>query len=156
MIQSIDPRWEKFMKGAYLVLLKSQAHPFSSLKGRHIPEEPGVYLITLMGKRKEVPLYVGRSKNIRRRIYTNHLMGNVSNARLKNYLIKDKTIEFINDRHEAKDYIKSFCQVRWITEEHFGKMVPKKPPRHPYQVRGLLESYVVARLFPRYGIYEEH
>ncbi len=156
MIQPIDPAWEKFMRVSHRLLLKAENHRFNGLKAKLIPEGSGVYLITLVEKKIEIPLYVGRTKNLRRRIYTNHLMGSVANARLKNYLIKDKTIEFINFPHEAKAYIKEFCQVRWITEERFKQFMPVKPIRHAYQVRGLLESYVVSKLFPRYGIYEEH
>ena len=32
-------------------------------------------------------LYVGRTKNIRQRLYNNHLMGPKTNARLKKYLV---------------------------------------------------------------------
>ncbi len=136
-------------------LLYNQRLAFNSIKPSVIPETPGVYLITFKKSRQEIPFYVGRSKNLRRRIYTNHLMGSPKNARLKNYLIKDRTLKTVRTPLQAKAFIRENCFIRWITEEVYSKGLPDRT-RHLYQIRGLLESFVTSELFPKYGIYEEH
>jgi excinuclease UvrABC nuclease subunit len=60
---------------------------FADLVPSKLPVAGGVYLITARLDGLEEPYYVGRSKNLQRRIYTNHLMGPLANARLKKYLI---------------------------------------------------------------------
>lgn len=72
----------------------------------------GVYVIWLKGT-KEV-LYVGRTKNIRQRLYTNHLMGNKTTARLKKYLVEDNNLPKIRKYVDAKKYIKKKCCFQFI------------------------------------------
>ena len=64
-------------------LFNSKVYSFSSVVPSELPEKAGVYVIWL--KDTEEVLYVGRTRNIRQRLYTNHLMGNKSSARLKKY-----------------------------------------------------------------------
>ena len=91
--------------------LSGAVYNFSELKPSTIPDKlPGVYAIF---NSKEA-LYVGRSKNLRRRLYGNHLMGPLANARLKKYLIKDSDFPNINDINEAKDYIRKNCSLRFV------------------------------------------
>lgn len=155
MVKRISNDWKRFMFTQCEVLLSSQRVAFDNLMPRHIPEVPGVYLITVTKNSIETPYYVGRTKNLRRRIYGNHLMGSPQNARLKNYLIKDRALTNVRTRVDAKVFIRRNCMVRWIAEEAYSKNLPDKT-RHLYQVRGLLESFMTSELFPRYGIYEEH
>lgn len=136
-------------------LIASQSVSFNTIKPKSIPDKPGIYLITLKKGNIEIPFYVGRTQNLKRRIYTNHLMGSPTNARLKNYLINDIKLKDIVLSIDAKNYIKINCFVRWIEEEVYSNDLPTKA-RHAYQVRGLLESFVTSELFPRYGIYKEH
>lgn len=62
----------------------------------------------LIDKAKE-NLYVGKTKNIKQRLYTNHLMGNQANARLKYYFVKDKDLSEIKTMAKAKEYLKENC-----------------------------------------------
>ena len=105
-----------------------------------LPEKAGIYLIFLIENAQEVPLYIGRTTNLRQRIYTNQLMGPTSNARLKKYLIDE---HFVTDVESAKKYIKQNCFVKWIFEDDFRK-------------RGALEGYLTGVFFPKYGIDKEH
>ena len=132
--------WLHFITRRYEELLNSQPIPFQELVPSRIPQVAGVYLITARKSRQEVPYYIGRTINLRRRLYTNHLMGSVANARLKRYLIGSGECRGVAD---AKEFIKNYCYVRWIEENDSRR-------------RGAIEGYAVGLLFPKYGIYQEH
>jgi hypothetical protein len=134
------PEWLKFVRSAYKRLLAMRPVPFATLVPSQIPELSGVYLITMRKRGVERPYYVGRSKNLRRRLYNNHLMGPVTNARLKRYLISTGECA---DLVAAKQFIKKYCFVRWVGEADIRK-------------RGAIEGYLTGVPFPKYGIYEEH
>ncbi len=77
-------------------LLASEKIDFNGLTPSRLEDKlPVVYAIT--DKRDGKVLYVGRTQNLRRRLYTNHLMGPESNARLKKYLWKDPERPDIKD-----------------------------------------------------------
>ena len=129
-----------FLKHTYEALINSKPIAFKELTPSKIPEVGGVYVITAKKGSNEEVYYIGRSKKLRRRIYTNHLMGPVTNARLKRYLVSSKECRNVQD---AKDFIKKYCLVRWIEEDDIRR-------------RGAIEGYATGLLFPKYGIYEEH
>jgi hypothetical protein len=135
-----DDAWFEFLKKSYGRLLSATPFAFSKLTPSVIPQIPGVYVITARHEEKQIPYYVGRSKNLRQRLYNNHLMGPLSNARLKKYLIDFGECVSLK---EAKEFIKSYCWVRWIEEPDIRK-------------RGAIEGYLTGMLYPKYGIYEEH
>lgn len=63
-------------------------------------------------------LYVGRTTNLRQRLYTNHLQGNKSTARLKKYIVEDNfRFPNIDDYNKAKQYLKSKCYFKYIAED---------------------------------------
>ena len=132
--------WLHFITRRYEELLSSQPVPFQKLVPSGIPQVEGVYLITARKGKQEVPYYIGRTINLRRRLYTNHLMGPVANARLKRYLIGSGECTDVAD---AKQFIKDYCYVRWIEESNSRR-------------RGAIEGYTIGLLFPKYGIYQEH
>jgi len=101
---------------------------------------PVVYAI--FNKDTNETLYVGRTKNLRRRLYTNHLMGPQTNARLKKYLVEDSNEPTIKTMGDAKTYLKEHCYFQYI---------PESDTRIRGQIEGLL-SYV---LDVRY-MHEEH
>lgn len=146
-LQSSD--WESTLNKCLNILLKQKPIAFKGVIPSKIPAVPGIYLITKSNRNLEKPYYIGRSKNLRQRIYHNHLMGPLSNARLKNYLVK---LGECTNKDTAKMFIRSSCSVRWI----ISKDLPKKLSFSDYRLRGVLESYFTAILFPKYGIYEEH
>lgn len=132
--------WLHFITRRYDELLNSQPIPFKGLVPSRVPQAASVYLITAKKSKQEVPYYIGRTINLRRRIYTNHLMGSIANARLKRYLISSRECRDVAD---AKKFIKNFCYVRWIEETDSRR-------------RGAIEGYAIGLLFPKYGIYQEH
>ncbi len=120
--------------------LATPKHLFSGLKPSDLPEEPGVYAIFC--KDVEEAIYVGRTKNIRQRLYNNHLHGAFTNARLKKYLVEDTNKPEISDKATAKKYLLDNCYFQYAVEEDTLQ-------------RGRLEGLLSYLLNVRY-MYEEH
>src|SRR4030042_979949 len=102
---------------------------FENMKPSDLPEQSGVYLITVRKK----PYYIGRTKNLQQRLYNNHLMGPLANARLQKYLIEAGECA---DRQAAKQFPRAHASVRWLEE----------PAMRP---RSFLECYFTAMLEPK-------
>ena len=113
---------------------------FAEVKPSQIPDAPGVYVIKI--RDSDETLYVGRTKNLRQRIYSNHLHGPLSNARLKKYLIEDPNEPSIKDLAAAKQYLKDFCYVQFQVIDDLLE-------------RGQAEGLLSFLLNVRY-LYEEH
>ena len=135
--------WNAFLENSLSKLVSSDIFSFNEITPSMLPEKAGIYLISENMGNQEVCLYIGRTKNIRQRIYTNHLMGSFTNARLKKYLTQDALHFCFGSIDQAKLHIKNNCHVRWIFEEDTRK-------------RGALEGYFTGKFFPKYGIAEEH
>ena len=121
-------------------VLASQKLLFSEIKPSQIPDAPGVYVIK--NRDSDETLYVGRTKNLRQRIYSNHLHGPITNARLKKYLIEDPNEPSITDLAAAKQYLKDCCYVQFQIIEDLLE-------------RGQVEGLLSFLLNVRY-LYEEH
>lgn len=122
-------------------ILHAPKYYFKELKPSVLPDQlAAVYAITDTST-GEV-LYVGRTKNVRRRLYTNHLMGPKTNARLKKYLVEDPNQPQITDMLIAKEYLKANCYAQYVPEEDMVK-------------RGQIEGLLSYMLNVRY-IHEEH
>ena len=122
-------------------LLESKSYDFATLRPSDLEEKlPVVYAI--FDKSDGSCLYVGRTKDLRRRLYTNHLMGPVTNARLKKYLIGDDDFPDINSLADAKKFLISRCCFKYLA-------VPD------VRARGQLEGLLSYLLDVRY-IHEEH
>jgi hypothetical protein len=135
--------WSNLLNSSLKELLKMKPMQFGIITPSILPNNAGVYLISEVIENTENALYVGRTKNLRQRLYTNHLMGSTSNARLKKYIIHDENHSCFGDVKKAKEYIREFCQVRWVFQDDT-------------RVRGAIEGYFTAKFFPKYGIAEEH
>ncbi len=101
---------------------------------------PGVYAI--YDRDTGATLYVGRTKSIRRRLYTNHLMGPEANARLKKYLLNDDRRPEVSTLDEAKKYLQEHCDFQYIRVDDMT-------------VRGQVEGLLSYLLDVTY-IHEEH
>lgn len=113
-------------------ILGQGALPFNALRPGTLSEAGGIYLITDMKGRNEKPLYVGLSKNLRGRIYT-QLTGNASASRVKARMVES---HMAKDLEEARKILLELCGVRWIKKSH-----PKQ--------RMALEHYFIAVLSPK-------
>ncbi len=121
-------------------LLNSQQYTFRGLTPSMLESVPGVYAI--FDQTTGATLYVGRTKNIRRRLYTNHLMGPETNARLKKYLTEDRNRQDIPNIVAAKQYLLDNCYFQYIRVDEMVKRG---------QIEGLL-SYLLNVTY----IHEEH
>ncbi len=135
--------WSEFLNASAETLLSMEPLSFLSITPSVLPQNSGVYLISELYENEEIALYVGRTKNIRQRIYNNHLMGPTSNARLKKYIIEDGGHVCFGDLAKAKIYLRTNARVRWVLQDDM-------------RLRGALEGYFTAKFFPKYGIAEEH
>jgi hypothetical protein len=113
---------------------------FSEIKPSELPDKPGVYAIFCRDTGET--LYVGRTKNIRQRLYKQHLNGTFSNARLKKYLVEDPEETTILDNAAAKQFLLNSCYFQYVVEEDTME-------------RGRLEG-LLSYLFNVRYMYEEH
>ena len=93
---------------------------FSELKPSDLREDLCVVYAITNFRTNEV-LYVGKTTKLRRRLYTNHLMGNLATARLKKYLIDDPEKKDVSNLDSAKQYIKNNCYFQYIEESDMRK-----------------------------------
>ena len=98
----------------------SEKYYFSELKPSALDKDLAVVYAITNFKTNEV-LYVGKTTKLRRRLYTNHLMGNLATARLKKYLIDDIGITDVSDLSSAKQYIKDNCYFQYVVEPDMRK-----------------------------------
>ncbi len=138
-MNNLEQRMQQGIEIAKKVLLAPRI-TFSEIKPSQIPDAPGVYVIKIQDS--EETLYVGRTKNLRQRLYSNHLHGPLSNARLKKYLIEDPNEPSIKDLAAAKQYLKDFCYVQFQVIDDLLE-------------RGQAEGLLSFLLNVRY-LYEEH
>jgi predicted GIY-YIG superfamily endonuclease len=110
---------------------------FADMKPSDLPlsKTAGVYLIAVRGE----SYYVGRTKNLRRRL-PEHLNGPPQSARLKKYLVAAGECA---DWETAKQFLREHASVRRLEEPDMRQ-------------RYFLECYATAMLEPKYGISEEH
>ena len=101
-------------------MINSKRYYFSELKPSQLEENLSVVYSITNFKSNQV-LYVGKTTKLRRRLYTNHLMGPTTNARLKKYLIDDQSLPNVFDLKTAKQYIKDNCYFQYIVEPDMRK-----------------------------------
>jgi hypothetical protein len=99
---------------------ESKKYYFESLKPSDLDKDLCV-VYSITNKITNEVLYVGKTTNLRRRLYTNHLMGNESTARLKKYLIGDPHETTVYDLASAKEYLKENCYFQYIEESDMRK-----------------------------------
>ena len=122
-------------------LLSSQHYDFSDLVPSKLENKLAV-VYAIFDKHDGSTLYVGRTKNLRQRLYNNHLMGPESNARLKKYLTEDPDRPDIPTMDAAKQYLIEHCYFQYI-------------PEPDVRIRGQIEGLLSYLLDVRY-IHEEH
>lgn len=122
-------------------LLSSKVYYFGELVPSMLEDKLAVVYV-IFDKVSGELLYVGRTKNLRQRLYNNHLMGPATNARLKKYLVEDENQHRVTDIHEAKQFLKDRCYFQYIAEPNM-------------QRRGQIEGLFGYLLDVKY-IHEEH
>ena len=104
----------------YDSMIQAEKYYFSDVKPSQLEENlPVVYSITNF--KTGMVLYVGKTTKLRRRLYTNHLMGSLNTARLKKYLIDDPEVPEVVDLDSAKKYLKANCYFQYVAEYDMRK-----------------------------------
>ena len=99
-------------------LLNSPRYDFSNLVPSKL--ENGLAVVyAIFDKQDDSTLYVGRTKNLRQRLYNNHLMGQAA----KQYLIDNCYFQYIPEpdirqRGQIEGLLGYLLNVRYIHEEH--------------------------------------
>ena len=125
----------------YSRLINNPKMYFQTLTPSMLPEDMAAVYAIFNADTGEA-LYVGRTKRLRRRMYTNHLQGNKATARLKKYLVEDDDMPEIATYEDAKVWLKKHCYFQFI---------PVADARERGHTEGLLGYLLNARY-----IEEEH
>jgi excinuclease UvrABC nuclease subunit len=118
----------------YLELLKKllagPSHRFSDASSRDVPKAPGVYVI--YDKRMNGVIYSGRTKNLKRRLLSDHRRGNVRGSQFRKALGRNFGL---SSEDEITSYILKNCSFQFMGFEEFEEIVR-------------LEHFVIAVLGP--------
>ena len=93
-------------------LLAAPALAFDAKLRSQLPEEPGIYAISVRGAPPGDFLRAGRTKGrggLRQRVYQNHLMGD-QKGNLRSQLVREAVC---SDLEHAKQWIKNHCVVQY-------------------------------------------
>jgi len=99
-------------------LLAKPRYRFADASSRDIPKEPGVYVI--YDKRTKAIIYVGRSKNLKRRLLGDHMRGNVRGSQFRRALGRNFTL---SSEDEITSYIQKNCSFQFMALESFEEIV---------------------------------
>ena len=92
-------------------LLSVRPLSFNGLPRNELPTEGGIYRISLVEPTKDETAYIGKTGNLKERLYTNHLMGNLIASNLKKKLVKAG--DCLNAT-EAKLLLTGHYQIQYI------------------------------------------
>jgi hypothetical protein len=99
------------------LLLSQQPYSFDN-QTVQVPTEPGVYIIH--NKTLNNVIYVGRTKNLRMRLMSQHRRGNVRGSQFRKAL---QSYALLESEQEISSYIKDKCGFRFTLEPNFEKRV---------------------------------
>lgn len=102
---SIIPRYKRLL----LTLVSNPPLSFGKALHGCLPEDGGVYRIFEKDSTWQSSLYVGEMRNLRNRIYTDHLMGDRQASSLKGKLIDSGQLG-------NEDAVKQYLQHRYLVQ----------------------------------------
>ncbi len=108
---SYQKRIEKFSE-ILKEFISSEMFELATLRRKDIPGKQGIYAIYSPESKL---VYVGSTSNLRSRIYTNHLKGNVRSSTLRRKLIKR-----LKSEEEVSRFLES-CSIRFLAIDVSGR-----------------------------------
>lgn len=99
-------------------LLERPKLGFSEASSENVLREPGVYVI--FDKRLEKIIYVGRTRNLRRRLLGDHRRGNVEGSQFRKALGKNFELK---PEAEITEYILKNCSFQFMVVKSFEEMI---------------------------------
>ncbi|HTW92371.1 MAG TPA: GIY-YIG nuclease family protein [bacterium] len=118
--------------------LASRARPFRTLVPSKLPTTGGIYAISITRGPYAGIVYVGTTKNLRQRLYQNHLMGDKHASQLRNALVH---FDCAYDHDEAKRFMRESCGYRFFEDTNEKE-------------RQVKEAFAIAALRPEFSIYK--
>ena len=95
-------------------LLDSKKISFDDNLSARLLKEPGVYIIWEIDSDKEIAIYVGKTKNIKRRIKDDHYRGDRVASTLKRKLINNTEYK---DEKDVMRYLSNKCYIQFLILE---------------------------------------
>lgn len=99
-------------------LLERSKLSFSEASPKDVLREPGVYVI--YDERLEKIIYVGRTRNLRRRLLGNHKRGNIKGSQFRKALGNNFELK---PEAEITEYILKNCSFRFMVVKSFEEMI---------------------------------
>ena len=99
-------------------LLERSKLSFSEASPKDVLREPGVYVI--YDERLEKIIYVGRTRNLRRRLLGNHKRGNIKGSQFRKALGNNFGLK---PEAEITEYILKNCSFRFMVVKSFEEMI---------------------------------
>lgn len=130
MIDIIQKNIEKL-----LILISSRHIPFDVGLHGNLPTAGGVYRVLEIPSSWKESIYVGKTGNLRDRIYRNLLMGESKAHTLRRKLISNNGL---SDEETVKKYLKDNCGIQYLEIEDENE-------------RSLFEHFVISILKPKYN-----
>lgn len=99
-------------------LLAKPKHEFSKVSPREVPTGSGVYAI--YDKKSDRIVYIGRTRNLRRRLLGDHKRGNVEGSQFRKALGRHFILK---SEEEITSYISKNCSFQFIEINEFEDIV---------------------------------
>ena len=99
-------------------LLAKARYRFSDVSSADIPKQAGVYAI--YDERIGVTIYIGRTRNLRRRLLRNHKSGNIRVSQFRKALGQNFALK---SEAEITSYILENCSFQFMVVKEFEEMV---------------------------------
>ena len=134
-------KWKSHIQkynGLLIQLLESNPISFNTESLKEIlPKQMGVYCISERKNDTFERIYVGRSKNLQKRIYRNHLIGSRRNSTLRRKIDK---FEKHSDEDSISNYLREQCVTQFIVFDDKDKLE-----------RNFFEHFAIAALRPKFN-----
>jgi len=99
-------------------LLSSNEYNFREDSSIHVPQKPGVYAI--VDKENNDIIYIGRTKNLQRRVLGDHRSGNIKGSQFRKALMR---IYNLKSEQEISSYIQQKCAFKFKIIENQSERV---------------------------------
>jgi len=99
-------------------LLERPKLRFSEASSEDVSREPGVYVIS--DERLEKIIYIGRTRNLRRRLLGDHRRGNIEGSQFRKALGNNLNLE---SEAEITEYILKNCNLQFMVVKSSEEMI---------------------------------
>lgn len=123
--------WISLLKGHHERFLGRPLFEFRGHRPQGLEEKPGIYAIYSQG----TILYIGESRDSRRRIWTSHRSGRTKGDQFNRHL---ESKMGLNAEEKRREYIRGNCELRFLISDETGDLPTRK----------LVEAFLIAVMSP--------